>query len=244
MKLPLQLHLVELKFRLGYFLLSFAICFFVILNYSESILFLETYVFAYLMKKRFIATHITELFLTAIYISFNFSSIAIFPYVYYHCQSFFATGWYKAQAWLFSSVTTFVFIIFFLSLQFCYFFLLLYAFSFFSTWEIASTYALQIQLEVRIVTYTYWTLQTACFLSNIVCITFFYLLYFYLKDNMITLHKFLRSYRKHFLISICLFTSIFIPPEAFLQFIFISTTTLINELLFFVTCIFFAKNNV
>ena len=244
MKLPLQRHLIELKFRLGYFLLSFAICFFIILSYSESILFLETYVLAYLMKKKFIATHVTELFLTAIYVSLNFSFIAIFPYVCYHCQSFFGNGWYKSQVWFFSNITIFVFVTFLFYLQFCYFFLPLYAFSFFSTWEIASTYALQIQLEVRVVTYTYWILQTACFLSNIMCSTFLCLLYFYLRDNMITLHKFFRSYRKYFLISVCLFTSIFIPPEAFLQFIFVCTATLINELLFFVTCIFFAKNNV
>nr|NP_049317.1 SecY-independent transporter protein [Porphyra purpurea]AAD03120.1 SecY-independent transporter protein [Porphyra purpurea] len=244
MQLPLQLHLSELKFRIGYVLLSYTLSLLVILKYNESIFLLETYAFICLNSKKFIATHITEVFFTSIYIASSLSWIINFPYAYYNCRFFLATSWYKSQVWIFSRLILPSFLVYFLSLLTCYFVALPSIFIFLDSWKITLNYALKIQLEARIETYTHWTLQTAFFMSSVLCILFSKLLHSYLLDNMITLHIYTRRFKKYLLVLFCLLTSFTMPPEGLLQIILIIILTLLVEVLFFITCIFFAKNNV
>nr|YP_010338869.1 SecY-independent transporter protein [Bangia atropurpurea]UNJ18836.1 SecY-independent transporter protein [Bangia atropurpurea] len=244
MLVPLQIHLKELKFRIGYLLFSFFFTTFIILSYNESIFFLETYIFTNFGNKKFIATHVTELFFTSMYASGNLAFIANFPYTYYHCKKFLASSWYSSQMWIFSRLLIPAFTLFVLCIFICYIFILPSALLFFNTWEITVIYALKLQLETRIEIYTNWTLQTAVFLSNIVLVSCIKLVHSYLLDNLVTLHVYVRSYKKYFFILLYLFTSITVPPEGFLQIIFIILIFSFVEVLFFITCIFFAKNNV
>ena len=244
MKLPLQLYFKELKLRISYLLFSYFLSLLIMLKYNESIFFLETYAFIYFNKKRFIATHITEVFFTSIYAGISLSCAISFPYAYYHCKNFLTAGWYKSQVWFFSMLIVPSSILFFVCMFVCYFLMLPSFFYFLDNWKVTLDYALEIQLEARIEIYTYWTLQTSYFLSNITSIFFTKLLHSYLLDNMITLHIQARKFKKYFLVCLCLLASFVIPPENFLQVFFVIVLALFVEILFLITCIFFAKNNV
>lgn len=244
MTLPLQLHFKELRFRTSYLLFSYLLSLLIMLKYNESIFFLETYALIYLDKKRFIATHITEVFFTSIYAGVSLSGAINFPYAYYHCRNFLVPSWYKSQVWFLSILVVPSSVLFFFCMFICYFSILPSFFHFLDNWKVALNYALEIQLEARIEIYTYWTLQTAYFLSNTTFIFFTKLLHSYLLDNMITLHVQARKFKKYFLVFLCLFTSFIVPPESFLQIVFVIVLASLVEVLFLVTCVFFAKNNV
>nr|YP_010925367.1 SecY-independent protein translocase component tatC [Neoporphyra dentata]WKD83573.1 SecY-independent protein translocase component tatC [Neoporphyra dentata]BDB33250.1 SecY-independent transporter protein [Neoporphyra dentata] len=244
MQIPLHLYLLEIKIRLWYFFFSCFSCFVIILNYHEAILFFYTYSFSFINKGKFITTHIAELFATYMYISFNVIAFANFPYAYYHCNQFLGSSWYKSQIWFFKNIQIHSSLSFFVSLFACYFIVLPYAYMFLDTWTITIIHAYQIQLEARIETYTWWTLQTSCLLSNSIYLFFTRIIYFFLMDNMINLHIFYRKNKKYTLFLICLATSICLPPETVIQILFIFIVVLLSEIFFLVTCLFFAKNNV
>lgn len=244
MQIPLHYHLIEFKFRLTYFLFSFTCCLIVTMNYHEAVLFLETYTFSFINDGKFIATHIAELFTTSICISFNIVLCINIPFAYYHCSRFLSPSWYKSQIWFFTNLQVLITYTFFVSLFACFFLLLPYTYTFLDTWAITTAYAFKVELEARIQTYTYWILQTVCLLSNAVCLFFIRIFYLYLVDDMINLHLFFRKNKKYALFCICLLASICLPPENSIQFIFIFSITILSELFFFTTCLFFAKNNV
>nr|YP_010925392.1 SecY-independent protein translocase component tatC [Neoporphyra seriata]WKD83598.1 SecY-independent protein translocase component tatC [Neoporphyra seriata] len=244
MQIPLHLHLIEIKFRFFYFFLSFAGCLAIIFHYHEAMFFFSTHSFSFINEGKFITTHITELFATYIYITLNLVTFLNFPYAYYHCKQFLSASWYKAQTWFFSNIQFFSFSIFFFSIFVCYFIILPSAYIFLDAWTITTMYAFRVQLEARIETYIWWTLQTTCLLSNLIYVFFVRITYFYLIDNMISLHIFYRKNKKYNLFLICLVTSTCVPPEIVAQLLFVFNTMLIFELFFFVTCLLFAKNNV
>nr|AIB08096.1 SecY-independent transporter protein [Neoporphyra perforata] len=244
MQIPLHFFVVELKFRFFYFFFSFLSCFVITVNYHEAIFFFSTYSFSFINEGRFITTHIAELFSTYIYISFNLIIFLNFPYAYYHCSQFISSSWYKSQVWFFKNIQIATFSFFTLSLVLCYFFILPYVYIFFNSWAITLVYAFQVQLEARIETYIWWTLQTTLLLSNIIYFFSTRIVYFYMLDNMINLHIFYRRNKKSTLFLLCLATSMYLPPETIVQTFFIFHTVLLFEFSFLITCLFFAKNNV
>lgn len=244
MQIPLHFYLFEFKLRLFYFFFSFITCLMIIVRYHEAIFFFVTYTFSFINAGKFIATHIAELFATSIYISINITLVINFPFAYYHCSRFFSSSWYKSQIWFFTNLQISTSLIFYIAILVCYFFILPSTYVFLNTWTVATIYAFKVQLEARIETYICWTLQTVCLLSNITYIFFVRVTSFYLIDNMINLHIFFRKNKKYALFFICLITSMCLPPESFIQVSVIFCITVLSEIFFFVTCLFFAKNNV
>ena len=244
MLLPIQLHIKELKLRLSYFCISFVLCFFILLNYNESVFFVETYVLSYSSENSFIATHVTEILTTAVYVCVNFSLIFTFPYMCYHIKSFCKASWYQTQVWFFTYTIIYTYLVFLFGILLCYFFILPHIFTFLSSWKTTLLYALKIELEARIETYIYWTLRTSFFLSNTVFLVCFKLYHSYLMNNMVTTHISFRKYKKFFVLSLCFFTTALVPLEIFFQLIFILCITFLMEIFFFATCVLFAKNNV
>lgn len=244
MQIPIYFYLVEFKCRLFYFLFSFISCLIVIITYHEAIFFFNTYTFYFINNGNFIATHIAELFETSTYISFNISLIINFPFAYYHCSSFLSSSWYKSQVWFFSNLQISATIIFIVSIFASYFWILPYAYKFLDTWAVTTSHAFKIQLEARIETYIYWTFQTACLLSNIIFGVFSRLSYFYLTDNMTSLHIQFRKNKKYSVFIICFIASFCAPSETSMQIVTIFILILLFEFFFFLTCLFFAKNNV
>nr|YP_009159740.1 SecY-independent transporter protein [Pyropia nitida]AKQ53246.1 SecY-independent transporter protein [Pyropia nitida] len=244
MQIPLHFYLNEIKWRFYYFCFSFIICLIIILNYHEAVFFWSTYSFSFVNKNRFITTHIAELFATSMYVSINIVSFINFPYAYYHCNSFFSSGWYKSQIWFFTNLQIFMFIVLGISIFISYFTVLPYAYAFLDTWTITTIYAFKVQLEARIETYVYWMFQTTCLLSNTMCFFLGRLMYLFLLDNMINLHIFYRKNKKYVLFLVFVGFFICLPPENMIQLYYFFFIVLFYELFFFITCLFFAKNNV
>nr|BED43641.1 SecY-independent transporter protein [Pyropia sp. Myanmar_A]BED43689.1 SecY-independent transporter protein [Pyropia sp. Myanmar_C] len=244
MQSPFIFYLIELKFRSIYFLFSFINCLIIIISYHEAIFFLKIHIFYFINNNNFIAIHIAELFETSMYIAFNLALIINFPFGYYHCSRFFKSSWYKSQTWFFANMQIFTATIFIISIFASYFWFLPFAYKFLDTWSITTNYAFKVQLETRIKTYIYWTFQTAFVLSNLLFVIFNRLTYSYLTDNMINLHVSLREYKKYSILFVCLLTSLCTPSEGFMQLVTSCSLILLLEIFFFVTCVFFAKNNV
>nr|QKZ95193.1 Protein translocase subunit SecY [Pyropia pulchra] len=244
MRIPLQFHLNEIKWRFGYFFFSFSNCLIIILNYHEAVFFWTTYSFSFVNDGKFITTHIAELFTTCIYISVNIVAFLNFPYAWYHCFNFFSSSWYKAQAWLFTQMQIFTFVTFFITKIIAYFLILPHAYVFLDTWTITTIYAFKVQLEARIEIYIRWACQTTYFLSNIIYLFSVRIIHFYLMDNMTNLHLFLRRNKKWILFFTFLFSSICLPAESVIQFYAFFFSLVFSEIIFFFTCLFFAKNNV
>nr|YP_009048894.1 SecY-independent transporter protein [Wildemania schizophylla]AID57269.1 SecY-independent transporter protein [Wildemania schizophylla] len=243
MQVPAQLYLTESKFRLFFFSFSLLFCLLIVLTYHEAIFFLETYNFSGGEKKfYYYKYHRTIL---------NFY---VYLYVYSLCnkhtirllsfQSLFYSSWYKSQIQLFRMLLVGPLLLFISGLFICHIILIPLALSFFSTWNITVIYTLDVQLEARIQTYTYWTLQIAFYLSNFLFFSLFKLLRSYIDDGMISLHFFFRKNRKYFLVFIYICTSLLLPPEGLVQLLLLLSILALTEVFFLITCIFFVKNNV
>nr|YP_009040937.1 SecY-independent transporter protein [Pyropia kanakaensis]AIB08215.1 SecY-independent transporter protein [Pyropia kanakaensis] len=244
MQFPIHSHLAEIKWRFSYFSFSFISCLVIILNYHEAVFFWSTYSFAFVNKSRFITTHIAELFTTFTYINVNIVFFINSLYAYYHCHQFLGSSWYKSQIWFFGHLQVSVFIFLWASIFISYFIVLPYVYTFLDAWTITTTYVFQVNLEARMETYVYWMFQTTYLLANIIYLFLGRVVYFFLTDNMINLHIFHRKNKKYVLFFVCLVFIVALPPENFVQLYYCFYLILFYELLFFFTCLFFAKNNV
>uniref|UniRef100_A0A4D6BP60 Sec-independent translocase component C n=1 Tax=Balbiania investiens TaxID=111861 RepID=A0A4D6BP60_9FLOR len=232
-----QIYLKEIKWRLLYTVVSFLITLIITFSFMESILLFEIYPFIKASHKKFIATHITELFNSVIFNSLTIAFIVTFPTAAYHTMHFFLNSWYTYQKLIFFWTASLMYVTWTLSFACTYTILLPYAFDFFTQWENRTPSSLlQIGLDIRIQHYLNWTTNMYSFISLMLDIMLLNLLVSISLIKPPRFYIYLKLYKKFiFFITISL-AFIVIPQDLFIQFTILIITTIILESIFFLSC--------
>lgn len=234
---PSHMYFIELKWRFFYVLLSFIITFIIALSSIDLILLFEVYPFIKCDHKKFIATHITELFNSVFYASWGVSYVLTFPVLIYHTSNFFSNSWYVYQKFVFVGISYLLYATWILSFIIIYTNLLPQTFEFFKQWESKIPSSLfQVTLDTRIQYYLLWVNNVYNFISfllSTVLVTLLITLFFVSPRK---LYINLKIFRRIIVLMVTSFALLFIPPDIFLQIMLFLLNFSSFELLFFVTC--------
>lgn len=204
-------HILEIRYRIFYLLLSFIITFLICYIYSFDLLFLTVQPF--IAPKFFIFTDLTEALSTTIQICLIISLHLITPLLLYHFWTFLIPGFF-----LYERIRISYFFFYFFSLLIFEIFLIFFLIipeimSFLFTFEIKKE-IMTIQLEARIYSYIH-------FLFNIywavLCSFQIPFVFLFLCKNRIINTKSLCFYRKYFYFLALLLAAFLSPPDMFYQ---------------------------
>jgi sec-independent protein translocase protein TatC len=232
-----NIYLREIQWRFFYVLFSLFLAFCTTLYFIDSFLLFETYPLVKIEHKKFIATHITELFNSIIQFCFFVSYVSSFPVFSYHTYKFFSPSFYSYQLQIIKFYIVMVCSIWVFSSFLTYKIMLPTLFSFFIQWEtqlIDSLFLLK--LEARIQDYLTWV-NRIYNLVNVFIQFFCYLLtlLFTLCNTNVSFH-FFKLYRKHFIFLVLLFLYILLPPDFPLQIFIVIIVSILSECIFFILC--------
>lgn len=239
---PLNIYFKELLWRIFYCVLGLITVFTISFYYVELIFLFEISPFIKLSHKKFIATHITELFDSVLQTCFFMASINGFPLITYHILTFFVSCWFNYQITLIRYYLLFLFSSLLFSFSFTNIFLLPKMFNFFAQWETVQKNAiLHVGLETRIYLYIQWT---NCTYSSISFFCLLLLVLLFLVLLFITpfrLYLFIKLYKKQTLFIVILVLFILLPPDLWVQSFLVFISFLLLELLFFMSCFRFNR---
>ena len=235
---PIYVYSNEALYRFLYVLLSGLFCLGITIYHSELIFLFEVYPVVKLSYKKFLATHVTDLFNSIWVLSFYISYITIYPLVIFQVSSFFKSCWYNYQIKLFNKINLFFWISFLLFFLLSHYLVFPHFLSFLLQWEKNDTFLLLISVESRIYTYVLWLLSFNFFLSfnfSLILTTIFFSLWFL---NSRFLYSLLKRRRKVIIFLIVLLAFLIIPVsyELAIQLIVIIGSFILYELFFF-SCI-------
>jgi Sec-independent protein secretion pathway component TatC len=239
---PLNIYIKEILWRIYYCILGLVAIFIISFYYIELIFLFEIFPFIKLSHKKFIATHITELFDSVLQTCFSMVSINGFPLVTYHIFTFFISSWFNYQITLMRYYLLFLSFSFFFSFSFTNIFLLPKMFSFFTQWEtVQKNVMVHVGLETRIFLYTQWincTYNSISFFCSLLLLFLFLILLFI---TPLKLYFFTKLYKKQILFAIILVLFILLPPDLWVQLLLVFSSFLLLELLFFMSCFRFNR---
>jgi Sec-independent protein secretion pathway component TatC len=234
---PSTLYFKEAIWRLFYCLLSSIIVFFTTFYYIEFLFLFEVYPFIRFTHKKFIATHITELFSSVIQTCLFITCISEFPLLAYHILAFFSTCWFAYQL---TVLRIYIFLLLLLLLQTSFFtniYLLPKVFDFFTQWEALQNVTLfQVELDARIYTYLLWVNHVYSFVNFSFS---FFLTTLFLFVSFISPYRFyfcLNFYKKQITFIVILIFMIIFPPDFWIQLMLIVFSIFFIELTFFLSC--------
>ena len=236
-----SLHLLELRYRLGYISFSYFITFLIGTHYSAELTYLICIPFSNETQTtvggrgcNFIFTELTEGLYTAIQVSFISALYLSMPLIIYQLRSFFIPSYFqwerKKMDWILFSMIIF----FLLSVFFAFQFILPKICAFLQQYELENRF-IQIKLQARIFSAVNWSL-TAFFVTVI----FFQIpVIFVLICNISydsqhrkmasLLANFLIKNRKYAFLLLLLIASFFSPPDVSIQCILAITGYLFYE---------------
>jgi sec-independent protein translocase protein TatC len=238
---PSTIYFREVIWRLFYCLLSSIIVFFTTFYNIEFLFLFEVYPFIKSTHKKFIATHITELFNSVLQTCFFVTYISEFPLLVYHVLAFFSTCWFAYQLTLLRFYTFLVLLLFFQTLFFTNIYLLPKVFVFFTQWEALQNVTLfQVELEVRIHTYLLWVNHIYSFINFSFSFFLTTLFLFVLFISPYQFYSYLNSYKKQVTFTAILIFMVILPPDFWIQLVLIVLSFFFIEVIFFLSC--FRKN--
>nr|YP_009515583.1 Sec-independent protein translocase [Kumanoa mahlacensis]AVK39526.1 Sec-independent protein translocase [Kumanoa mahlacensis]UEQ11868.1 Sec-independent protein translocase [Kumanoa mahlacensis] len=231
-----------MKWRIFYCILSLLTSFFITFHSVELIFLYEAYPFIKFIHKKFIATHVMELFNSAFQISFFIVYINIFPLIFYHILSFFSNSWFIYQVYLFKIYFYLYYFIILAAFIFTNSNFLPRTFEFFTQWELRQENSLlQLKMDARIYSYLTWIMEIHNFINFFL---FFLIVLFFvitLYTSPIQSYKFVKDFKKQVWFTLIVITFIFSTGDVFTQIILILLNILLAEVLFFVTCFRFTQ---
>lgn len=233
---PSTIYFKEVTWRLFYCLLSSIIVFFITFYYIEFLFLFEVYPFIKFTHKRFIATHITELFNSVLQTCFFITCISEFPLFAYHILAFFSNCWFSYQ---FTLLRFYIFLVLLLFLQTLFFtniYLLPKIFDFFTQWEALSVTLFQVELDTRILTYLLWVNHVYSFVNFSFSLFFTILFLFVLFMSPYQFYSYLNSYKKQVMFMVLLIFMIISPPDFWIQLMLITFSIFFIEISFFLSC--------
>lgn len=221
-------HLVELKLRFIYIILSFFLSFFICYYYCFQVIYIFAKPFLQYTNK-FMFTNLTEALYTSIEISFLCSLFLTIPLGLYQFWCFFIPSKFKNERQKVNFTFVLIFIFFAGGVSFVYLFFLPKLYEFLLNFQI-STHLLHIELQARIQSYA----KLAC--KIFMFFTFFFQLplifLFLVKHNYIKLN-FLFTNRKKIFFIVLIICSVVSPPDVFSQFSITLLIIIFLEILFF-----------
>jgi Sec-independent protein secretion pathway component TatC len=234
---PSTIYFKEAIWRLFYCLLSSIVVFFTTFYYIEFLFLFEVYPFIRLTHKKFIATHVTELFSSVIQTCFFVTYISEFPLLAYHILTFFSTCWFAYQL---TVLRIYIFSLLLLLLQASLFtntYLLPKVFDFFTQWEALQNVTLfQVELDARIYTYLLWVNHVYSFVNFSFSFFLTTLFLFVLFISPYRFHSCLNFYKKQITFTVILILMIILPPDFWIQLMLIVSSILFIEVTFFLSC--------
>ena len=228
---------LELFYRFFYTFISFILCCVILYPNIQTLLLVETYPFLKLSEKKFIATHVTDLFECIWLLIISTSLLTTFPLFFFHLIQFSRTSWYDYQLYLAKQLLIFPIIIYLLFLFLCYLSLFPLILTFLEQWELKKVASiLSIKVEFRILSYLNWILITR-YLSGFFTFLFFtFLIKSIFLFNSKSFYNSIRIFRNQFSFTTILIFFFFTPPDIHLQFLIILFTFIFYELIFFLSC--------
>ena len=208
---PILLHMLELRYRVFYLLLSLVFTFLCATSYSTSLTHLICTPFSPGMEfnSKFIFTHVTEGLYATLQVSFMCTLLFCVPLCIYHAYSFFVPSCYQGERAIVNLIVLSIVFLFFLTLLVAFLFLLPKICAFLQQFQYQGK-CFEIKLEARIGPAVHWSC-TAFFLLAFLFQTpvFFFL---FLRLGVIQ-HSFLRERRKYALFSFLLIAAFLSPPD-------------------------------
>nr|YP_010881025.1 Sec-independent protein translocase component TatC [Grateloupia cornea]WIA66143.1 Sec-independent protein translocase component TatC [Grateloupia cornea] len=228
----------EIIFRLIYIFISFISCGIISIYNINWLLFVLTYPLLKPFTKKFITTHVTDLFDVVWILTNSISFLFVLPLVFYQLLNFFKSSWYTYQINTLKTIHYYACIVLSAITTSCYTIFLPTTLNFLIYWEkIEQTDSLlMINAEFRILDFVYWALN---FQYSFAFLVFSYLviassLWILIKPTKV--YFLIKSYRKQF--SFCSLTLLFFlsPPDVFLQFFLVLFVIVLYEIVFFFVC--------
>nr|YP_009515607.1 Sec-independent protein translocase [Sirodotia delicatula]AVK39597.1 Sec-independent protein translocase [Sirodotia delicatula] len=234
---PALIYFKEFLWRFFYCLLSLVVVFFVALYHAELLLLFEVYPFIKFTHKKFIATHVTELFDSVMQTCFFMTFIANFPFIVYHILAFFSVCWYSYQIILFKLYTFLMSHVFITSSILTNIYLLPQIFNFFIQWEMVQDNSLlQLEMDTRIYSYLTWV----NYIYSLVNFLFsFFLTNLFLLVLFVSPYKVyicLKYYRKQFIFTIIASFMFILPPDFWIQLTLFTCVSIFLEFSFLLSC--------
>ena len=245
----LDFYLIEIKYRIFYFLISLSFSFIIVYFYINECLYLFSYpILETNMVKilnndslfelnRLIYTNVSEAFIINLKFSFLFINIISFFYLLFHIITFLIPSLYRYESKSLILISLTIIALFKLSLILIYYILIPNIWSFLVSFE-QSTFndMLSIKLEAKMSEY----------FSFIFNITFYVLLLFQFPLIIISLFlnkiiklSFFKNQRKYIILISLIIGSLISPPDVFSQIILAIPIFLLYEFTFF--CLIFIK---
>ena len=235
--MPLQRYLLEVKWRFFYCSLTFLLCFYISIVFIDTLFLIEIKPLTSLGHKSFLATHVTDFFLSTILVSSFFSQLFTFPVVAYHVYYFLIPSFYASQlAFLkyYTACSIFTYVVSFLMI---YCVLAPEALSFLIQWgSLATNDLLYLELDIRIKEYLEWVNKTYNMISFLFQNFLAFVLYLLFSLKTLTSFYYLKFYRKHLVFLTLLFFYAMSPPDLALQLISFSLILILVELFFYTIC--------
>nr|AHX02561.1 SecY [Sebdenia flabellata] len=242
--LLISFYSIEILIRLMYVFFSLILCLFIIVYNIHTLLLFETYPFLNLSNKKFIITHVTDLFDTT-WTLISLSFLCILPIFCYQLFNFFKASWYNYQLRfsrkLFLLVSITMTVVSILS----YFFLIPTILKFLTQWDKLNQINnfLFIETEFILLHYIFWVLSFQYNIMNITIIFSVLLSQIWLWYKLENIYWLMKFYRKQLTFLTLCILFILSPTDVFLQFVIISFTYLFYEIIFLVICYKLTNSN-
>nr|YP_009441364.1 Sec-independent protein translocase component TatC [Lympha mucosa]ATN23373.1 Sec-independent protein translocase component TatC [Lympha mucosa] len=235
---PVTVYFKEIIWRLFYCLLSSFIVFFIAFYHIELLFLFEIYPFIKFTHKKFIATHVTELFNSVIQTCFFVIYISEFPFIAYHIITFISTGWFVYQIIILRFYIILLTLLTLLTFLFTNTYLLPQIFDFFTQWEtLQNATLLHLEIDARIHLYLIWINHMYSFINFLFSFFLTSLLLLILFTSPYYFYLYLKYYKKQTVLIIIFLFMVIFPPDFWIQLIIIIFSILFLEITFFISCL-------
>lgn len=239
----LNKHLVEIKFRIFYLILSALCTFFLCYNYQIEIIYIVGKPFMEL-QQTFVFLELTEAFYTLLRISLLITLFLLIPFLFYHLWCFLIPSYYKIERIKINFLFFCFLCLFLCEILFGYFILLPKICHFLISFEVTSEIKdsdfyfkplVSVEYTARIGSYVKLMIK---FLVGIILLCQIPLCFCFLYSKKILQVSSLYSNRKILIILSLVISSFLVPPDIITQLIVAVLFFLIFEFLIFVGLVF------
>nr|YP_008963791.1 preprotein translocase subunit SecY [Grateloupia angusta]AGO19304.1 preprotein translocase subunit SecY [Grateloupia angusta] len=245
MKILIYFYSVEITFRFIYIFTSFILCGIISIYNTNWLLLVLTYPFLKLFTKKFIITHVTDLFDVAWILANSTSLLFILPLVFFQLLNFFKPSWYIYQIDILKAIFYYACIALSVITVLCYMTFLPTTLNFLIYWEKIEqgSSILTIDTEFRILNFIYWVLNFQYSFAFLILLYLVIISLLWILIKFIKVYFLIKLYRKQ--LSFCSLVLLFFlsPSDIFLQFFLIFFVTLFYEVVFFFVCYRVSNSN-